>query len=122
MSTVSQRKHTANRILATIAARPDGRDVDDARIRHRGACLAGVKTYLLGPDRLPVGVRLRKAACEKTLTAMGDVDEAARVVLALVPPILAAAQLEGRHARLSDAVRTSRFSVNALNGVMKLYD
>ena len=64
----------------------------------------------------------RKAACEKILAAMWDIDRAAGIVLALVPPILAAAQLEGRHARLSDAVRTSRFRVNALNGVMKLYD
>jgi AIPR protein len=84
--------------------------------------VAGVKTYILGPDRLPTGVRLRKAACEKILAEMWDIDRSAALVLALLPPILEAAQLEGRHARLSDAVRTSRFRMNALNGVMKLYD
>jgi hypothetical protein len=84
--------------------------------------VAGVKTYILGPDRLPNGVRLRKAACEKILAEVWDIDRSTALVQALLPPILEAAQLEGRHARLSDAVRTSRFRMNALNGVMKLYD
>jgi hypothetical protein len=84
--------------------------------------VAAIKIYLLGPDRLPTGVRLRKAACEKILAEVWDVDRAAKMVQALLPTILEAGRHEGRHARLSDAVRTSRFRLNVLNGVMKLYD
>jgi hypothetical protein len=40
--------------------------------------VAGVKTYILGPDRLPNGVRLRKAACEKILAEVWDIDRSNR--------------------------------------------
>jgi hypothetical protein len=84
--------------------------------------IAGVKTYLLGPDPLPSGVRQRKAACERILEEIWNVERASALANKLVRPMLEAKEQEGRHARLADAVRTARFRVNMLNGVMRLHD
>ena len=81
---------------------------------HRGPSRRLRLQELWQPTGLSLHVTLRHlppqgGVPKKILAAMWDIDRAAGIVLALVPPILAAAQLEGRHARLSDAVRTSRF-------------
>ncbi len=82
--------------------------------------IALVKAYLLGPNKLPSGVRLRKAACEKILDVMWDAEKATALVKQLIPPLLDAASEVALDEALSDVVKKSQFRLNALKGALGL--
>jgi hypothetical protein len=83
--------------------------------------MALVKAYILGPDKLPVGVQKRKAACERILAVVWDAEKATDLVKQLVDPAQAAAKAEGfPDVSLTEVVRKPHFRLSALNAVLQL--
>lgn len=82
--------------------------------------IAGMKVAVLGPDRLPTTKGAYRTACEQLLECAWDATRSEAVANDIAKVVLAAFEAEGPGARWNDAVRTSRFRLAVVNGLVGL--
>jgi hypothetical protein len=82
--------------------------------------VAGFRSLLLGPDRLPDAPRALKAACDQLVECAWNPQQSQDVAKVLRQALLEALNPEGGSQRMGDAVRTSRFRRSMADAVIAL--